>query len=642
MLIVQACEFNDTGDGVYRFHAPSRALSRLPDVCVVDSDLQHRLFPQLAEQADVLILAGFDSDMVPLLEQRRAAGRITVFEANDYYDDIQSWNPLAARWYDRALQCSFRQGLTLTDAIQTSTPELARRWRLRTSHPVAAFPNQLAEVPPLKPVPVRPLTIGWGGSPGHFADWYHLAPRLQAWLEAHPDVHLAVMNSEFARDFLRLRPERYHYRPFGNLAEYLDFLRGVDIGLAPLLPSDYNRCRSDVKFLEYASSGVAGIYADLEPYRDTVVDGETGLLYGTQDELFAALDKLAGDAALRQRIRQQSYEHVAQHRRLEQHIQARLDFYQEVMAIHRSSAKLDDWSARQRDLPEGVLEAATCDGRYLQLRPQAPEQTLAAARKESPTQETVRSLVQLVEQHPQYVAALQALGQQLNNLRDHRRALDYLERARKCQPNSARTLAEVARAHYRLGDDQKARSLLEETLTRNPHCLGAWQYLLRLLLVMRMPDGSRWAAQAREHFPEHYELSLLGARVYPPLEAVSLLRQLVEQHAPRLAAEEVPTAAAAFSEAIREVAGPLGGAVEALELLTTACRAFPNSARLANTYGLALQAAGRQQDSYRELMRALALRRSAQIYRSEYPKEDGIFYLGQFAENVDAWRAEEG
>ena len=76
LLIVQVCEFLDVGDGVYRFHTPSRALSRLPGVAVVDIDLNHRLLPPLAETADVLVLAGFDWDWFPLLEKRRSAGRI--------------------------------------------------------------------------------------------------------------------------------------------------------------------------------------------------------------------------------------------------------------------------------------------------------------------------------------------------------------------------------------------------------------------------------------------------------------------------------------------------------------------------------------------------------------------------------------
>lgn len=94
LLIVQVCEFLDVGDAVHRFHGPSRALSRLPGVAVIDIDLNHRLLPLLAETCDVLVLAGYDWDFFPMLERRRAAGHITTLEANDYYFDIQAWNPL--------------------------------------------------------------------------------------------------------------------------------------------------------------------------------------------------------------------------------------------------------------------------------------------------------------------------------------------------------------------------------------------------------------------------------------------------------------------------------------------------------------------------------------------------------------------
>src|SRR5262249_58233502 len=105
-----------------------------------------------------------------------------------------------------------------------------------------------------------------------------------------PAVHLAVMTDEVARSFVRLPPGRYHFRRPGSLAEYLSFLRGLDVGLAPLLPSDFNRARSDLKYLEYAAHGVAGVYADLEPFRGSVRDGETGLLFRTGPEMLRHLD----------------------------------------------------------------------------------------------------------------------------------------------------------------------------------------------------------------------------------------------------------------------------------------------------------------------------------------------------------------
>ena len=101
-------------------------------------------------------------------------------------------------WLDRGTQEEFEQCMAAVDAVQTSTDELARRWEKRARR-VVVFPNQLGDVPPLGPAPQRPLTIGWGGSTGHLADWYQLAPRLQQWLEGHPDIHLAVMGDETMR-----------------------------------------------------------------------------------------------------------------------------------------------------------------------------------------------------------------------------------------------------------------------------------------------------------------------------------------------------------------------------------------------------------------------------------------------------------
>jgi tetratricopeptide (TPR) repeat protein len=638
-LIVQVCEFLEVGDGVYRFHTPSRALSRLPGVAVLDIDLNHRLLPPLAESADVLILAGFDWDWFPLLEQRRAAGRITVFEANDYYYDIQSWNPLSAKWLDRTIQDSFHEGLTLADGVQTSTEELARRWRERTPRPVTVFPNQLTDVPPLLPPAQRPLTIGWGGSPGHFADWYHIAPVLQRWLDAHPDVHLAVMNHEFAKPFIQLPAERYRFTSFGSLAEYLRFLRGLDIGLAPLLPTDYNRCRSDVKFLEYASQGVAGIYADLETYCGTVVQGETGLLYKTPEELIRCLDLLARDARLRQRIREQAYRYVLENRRLDQHIGRRLEFYRQLLpgrgiGSRETSDTSGTLTSSATRISEEVLAAAVREDRYLQLRRRAPEETLIKATTGPTTRENVEVLEKLVGQHPRYLNALQHLGRMRNDLREHRAALPVLERALPLNPKSARTLCEIGRAYYNLREDAKARQTLESALNMNPYYQLGWQYLIRMATIIPCADGQRWAARAHELHPANFALALLGVKVYPPAQAINVLRRLLDEYATTFLREERPAAAAAFSETIRDVAGPLLGNAPVLELLERCCEIFPQSALLANLLGRALHLTARYQESHAQLARAMELRRTALTYRHEFPKEDGTYHFWQFAEHI--------
>jgi tetratricopeptide (TPR) repeat protein len=623
-FILQVCEFLDDGDGMYRLHEPSRYLSWLPGVVVIDCHYHHRLLPSLLDQADILVLPFFHNwDFFPIIERRRAAGQVTVFEANDYFYDVQPWNPVARQWQDRAIQDEYRQYMAIADAVQTSTPELARRWQ-PWARRVFVFRNYLTDVPPLAAPPARPLTIGWGGSPGHLADWYHLTPWLQQWLEAHPDVRLAVMTNEFGRPFINLPSERYHFTPFGSLAAYYQFLHTLDIGLAPLLPSEYNRCRSDVKYLEYASRGVAGIYADLEPYRATVEPGKTGLLYRTPEEFLQALDRLAGDAALRQSIREQAHAYVHQQRRLADHIGERLDAYRNLLPA----------GPRGVELSADVLAAAVRDGNYLQLRPGEPETVLRAAAESAGTVENAQKLQWVLQGYPNYLAALQEQGRILNDLRDTGNALAHLERARVLNPSSARTLGEMGRAHFIAKNAGEARRLLEQALEQNPWNVPCWLYLYRLLLLTRSPDGPYWAERGRQLYPQNYTLALAGARLYPGGEGLTVLQRLLEEYGAMFTPEEKSAAALAFGQAILEMAGPHLAAPEAVPLLQQTCAVFPQSARLADLLAYALRLAGQHEASHREYARALELQRAATLFRAEFPQEDGRFHLWQFAEHI--------
>jgi tetratricopeptide (TPR) repeat protein len=628
-LILQICEFLDDGDGYYRLHEPSRQLGRLPGVMVVDCHYYHHLLPLLTQSAHVLILPFLhDWDLFPLIEQRRATGRVTVFEANDDFYDVQPWSPIAAQWQDRSIQEEYRHYMAAADAVQTSTARLAERWSDRARQ-VAVFMNQLTDIPPLGTPPSRPLTIGWGGSPSHFADWYEIAPVLEQWLGQHPHVHLAVMNNEYARPFIQLAPERYHFTPFGSLADYLHFLPTLDIGLAPLLPTGYNRGRSDVKFLEYASRGVAGIYADLDPYRASVRHGETGLIYRTPAELGQCLDRLAQDADLRQRIRTQAYQHVAGQRRISNHIGERLAFYRSLLTQPLPPV----------DLPEEVAAAALRDERYWQLRPGRLEQRLLEILQKPKAAEAAGLLARLVEENPNYLHGLQQLGRLLNDLKQPAQALPYLERLRSLNPLSARCVAEIGRARFQLQDLAGARKEMEAALALNPAYHPGWQYMLRLLSLDKRSDGPSWAERARKIFPNDFVLALLGVRAYAPAEAVAVVQQLLEEFAPTFTREEKPTAAVAFGEALAEIARSLAApSAELLKLLHRAVELFPDSARLTSLLGKALHDGGQFEASNAAYFRALEIRRLSSIYRSEFPKEDGSIHFWQFAEHIRKWR----
>ncbi|MEI8017437.1 MAG: hypothetical protein WCH39_04505 [Schlesneria sp.] len=627
MLIVQVCDFGNDGDAEYRMHAPLRQLGKIPGLTTIDCHFSHRYLPVLAALADVLVVQFInDWELLSLCQRRREAGLITIFEANDYFFDLQPWSPIGEAWLDRTVQELYLKWLVTSDGVQTSTSYLAKKWRERGTTEVAVFPNQLVAVDPLTEVPDRPLTIGWGGSPGHFADWYQLAPLLIQWLAEHPDVHLSVMTHELAHSFVPLDPHRYHFTRFGSLNDYVQFLSSLDIGLAPLIPTDYNRGRSDVKFLEYASQGVAGIYADLEPYQSSVVHGVTGLLSQSPEQTIEHLESLRTDPAFRIRLGKQAHEYVLQHRQLSDNIVQRVDWYRSLLKRQSDSSQ---------SLPKYVQEAATArEENYWQLRPGEPERLYLANTQLADKHIAIKRLTQQLQSEPDYVAALTRQGQFLNDVREHQQAFEVLERARFLAPKSPRVLSEIGRTWFCSNDVMKGRQALEQAIEADPNHLPAWQYLLRLLALSKATDSTDWGRRAEERFPTCYPLTLLAAQLYPSGESLMAMNRVVDQFESTLVPREHDTALRSIRQTLANVIQSMPNRPELIPLLRRAFGIFPESAWLANELGSALNRSGMFTDAYQFHAEALRLRRQAISYHEEFPAQEASPWSWQFADHI--------
>lgn len=85
-------------------------------------------------------------------------------------------------------------------------------------------------------------------------------------------------------------------------------LRGFHAGMAPLLGSDFNRCKSSIKVLDYAAMGVATLASNVPAYADDahedriLIDNTSGAWVDQIVSLIdrqLAVDKVAACAALR-------------------------------------------------------------------------------------------------------------------------------------------------------------------------------------------------------------------------------------------------------------------------------------------------------------------------------------------------------
>jgi GT2 family glycosyltransferase/glycosyltransferase involved in cell wall biosynthesis len=76
-----------------------------------------------------------------------------------------------------------------------------------------------------------------------------------------------------------------------------------DIGIAPLVDTAFNRCKSPIKTLDYAAIGLPVLASDCEAYRGSLADGSGGwLLPDDEDAWFVALMHLVRDTTLRRRL----------------------------------------------------------------------------------------------------------------------------------------------------------------------------------------------------------------------------------------------------------------------------------------------------------------------------------------------------
>lgn len=519
MLIVQleAPNLGNEGDHMYRTVQPCRALGMVADVTVVSGTVLSPVMHDLVRIADVLILCkAADIDMLPIVKARHAEDLLTVFEINDDFTSIQPWNPTAAFFHKPINRSLVYQLIEMSHCSQASAPELERRFG-HLSQPCRVFPNHLWQMPERLPKPQR-LTIGWGGSVGHLEDVAWIVPPLKELLERHPEVRLAIMGYGKIRDlFDWVPPDQLSLTAPGSLEQYTRFVQSLHIGIAPLKPTDFNRCRSDVKFLEYAASGAVSVCSDLEPYSDKVQDRVTGMLFKDPDDLVACIETLIEDEPFRIRVQQAAFRYVETERLERSHAQDRLRFYDErrrgrsqeqasgerrveIAQLIQSHAPIErSTDAEYYSLAYGDLEKLLHSGLLHQgddpeeatrhfkeamaLAPSFYLPYLYAGSVDPDVARGIETLNRAVERNPASCAAAFHLGLRL-------RAAGDAEGAGKAFADSIRIAPEFAPAHECLGEMAEKGAQLEQATAH-------WKAALRANRFYRKP-ATRLAMHARQ------------------------------------------------------------------------------------------------------------------------------------------------
>ncbi len=266
----------------------------------------------LHRRADIIITQRFAMPGVPaadrLAEHARAIGATLVFDLDDDLLHLPRTHPDAADLRPKAGIA--RRMLGAADRVWLSTPGLAER--LASLRPDAlVMPNGLDEriwaLPPmpLRDEPVRILCMGTTTHDRDFALASRALSRLKDDYGDRVEIDVIGMTSRpLAASIGRIDVPQSASLSYPG---FVNWLRSRQprwhIGLAPLLDTSFNRCKSAVKAMDYAALGLAVLASDTPVYRGSVADGPAGRLVANTDAAwYAALDRLIRDRDTRHDI----------------------------------------------------------------------------------------------------------------------------------------------------------------------------------------------------------------------------------------------------------------------------------------------------------------------------------------------------
>nr|WP_255699403.1 methyltransferase domain-containing protein [Tychonema sp. BBK16] len=329
-LLIQTIIMAPTGCDRVRVLEPDKFSATIPGVRTISAVKTTELIAPLPAEEKVFIWQRTIMQYpayIPRLKQLLQQGYLIVAEIDD--------NPIRRREYADNNYLSYRG----CHCVQTSTEPLAKV--LRQYNPnVAVFANQLAVLPPPRTYSEDTVTLFFGAI-NREKDWEPIMAALNRVLVAHKHrIRVKVIHDRLFFDSLEI-PHK-EFESFCSYERYQEIMYSCDIAILPLVSNPINEMKSDLKFIECAARGVA-VLASPTVYENSIVEGETGLIYRYEKEFENKLNLLISDAQTRRQIAGNAYEWVRDNRLLCGHYRQRHDWYLQMLDdLPRLNAELRD------------------------------------------------------------------------------------------------------------------------------------------------------------------------------------------------------------------------------------------------------------------------------------------------------------
>lgn len=242
---------------------------------------------------------------------------IVVVDQDDNNLILPHHNP---HWQGEELDRAGRLALEQADLVTCTTEYLARQFREVNAH-VVVLPNVIAPQAWRLPTDVgwrldKRLTVGVHGGDSHGRDWEILPALFERLAAKYERDQLAFFIGGDKPAWLpalqRSLGDRLHNVGWSDVEHYPYTVGQIDIALCPLEDTEFNRCKSPIKWLESAMFQ-RPVVASRTLYGDYIEDGETGLLATDANEWYDRIRYLIDRLEARRRIGRAAFAEALRH-----------------------------------------------------------------------------------------------------------------------------------------------------------------------------------------------------------------------------------------------------------------------------------------------------------------------------------------
>jgi len=249
-----------------------------------------------------------DKNIIREASRAKKLGKKIIFDTDDLMHGLPMHHPMKRNIENSRYLPNMDELCLICDLITVSTPYLAELYEKKYGVPVAVLPNCIRIEDyecSLKYKSNQGISIGWSGSATHFEDLQLVTPALVKLFSKYENIFLTTLNYcgvEITpyRDAFEGIPDQRRIGINGTHPHLVyGYMNMMDIGIAPLLDNDFNRAKSNVKFMEYSLCGTPTVASDLDPYRN---EGKHIDLVNDYNGWVDRIEELICDKELRSRL----------------------------------------------------------------------------------------------------------------------------------------------------------------------------------------------------------------------------------------------------------------------------------------------------------------------------------------------------